>query len=51
VNIEWDESKNQINTMKHGVSFDFAAMYLPTLFGKRNLMTSIVTLNKTGLQL
>jgi len=25
VNIEWDESKNQINIMKHGISFGFAA--------------------------
>jgi uncharacterized DUF497 family protein len=24
VNIEWDERKNQINIMKHGVSFDLA---------------------------
>ena len=25
VNIEWDESKNQKNILKHGVSFDLAA--------------------------
>ena len=25
MNIEWDERKNQINIMKHGVSFDLAA--------------------------
>jgi uncharacterized protein len=25
VNIEWDESKNQLNIEKHGISFEYAA--------------------------
>ena len=36
MNIEWDEKKNHINIMKHGISFDHAAHVFTDPLRKEN---------------
>jgi len=49
VNIEWDENKNRINIMRHGISFGFVARVFADPLRVEDDDVGTATLKRTGL--